>query len=378
MPKLWYIMFLDNFNSGVSPRLLHYFGRYEMKIGKLNLITAIISSGLILQCWFAGQAIAASEPNAAVPQTAAEPNGPPPKIVFEKTTHDFGSVAPGSLNPCKFKFKNEGQGVLKISEVTKTCGCTVFSLDKKDFAPGEEGSVDVSYNADKATGQRTRHLYVLSNDPVSPRIELTIKASIAQKIIFEPNKLDFALRGERAGVLDLTLKCVDDQPFSITGYNSTGNAVSLDFDPNQKAVKFVLKTKLDTQKTGINNSGQIELTTSHPECPSIIVPFSALPRFKVEPLAINILSAEPGKIVKRELWVLNNYNEDFDIASATSKDNIIKVTAQEKVGTRYKLSLDVLPPQAQGQTRMFTDTLTITTKDGEKIEVVCRGFFQRN
>jgi hypothetical protein len=355
-----------------------------MKVARLSLITGIVTSVLVLQCWFAGQAIGAAspaskpaaEPNAAVPQ-AAEPNGPAPKLVFEQTVHDFGAVAPGSTNPCNFKFKNKGEGILKISEITKTCGCTVPTLEKKDYAPGEEGSIAIAYSADRGSGPRTRHLFVLSNDPVNPRIDLTIKASIAQKIVYEPEKLDYAIRGEKAGVLELTVKSVDEQPFAITGFNATGDAVSMEFDPNQKAAKFVLKTKIDTQKTGANNAGRLEITTSHPESPTITVPFSVLPRFKVEPPAINILNAEAGKVVKRELWLLNNYNEDFDIASASSKDGVIKVTAQEKVGSRYKFSLDVLPPHTDNQARMFTDTFTIVTKDGEKIDVACRGFYQR-
>ncbi len=358
-----------------------------MKVVKLSLSTGIVSFVLILQCWFAGQAIGAASPvtkappeaTAASPQApaAAEPNGPPPKIVFEQNIHDFGAVAPGSLNPCKFKFKNEGPGILKISEVTKTCGCTVFTLEKKDYAPGESGAIDVGYNADRSSGPRTRHLFVLSNDPVNPRIDLTIKASIAQKIVYEPEKLDYALRGEKAGVIELTVKSVDEQPFAITGFNATNNAVSFDFDPNQKAAKFVLKTKIDTQKTGISNNGRVEITTSHPECPTITVPFSVLPRFKVEPPAINILNAEPGKAISKELWLMNNYNEDFDIASATSKEGIIKVVNKEKVGNRFKFTLEILPPppQSANPTRMFTDTFTIVTKDGEKVEVACRGFY---
>ena len=107
------------------------------------------------------------------------------------------------------------------------------------------------------------------------------------------------------------------------------------------------------------------------------MPFSVLPRLKVDPPAINILNAEAGKAVERELWLLNNYNEDFEIASATSREGIIKVTGQEKVGTRYKFNLSMVPPTTENPAKMFTDTLTITTKDGEKIEVVCRGFYQR-
>ena len=342
----------------------------KMKNGRLNSIAGIIVSSLVLQGWFAGQAISAQEPAS---KTAAEPNGQP-KLVFEQPTNDFGSVAPGSSNPCKFKFANKGTGVLKISEVTKTCGCTVFTLDKKEYAPGEEGLIDAVYNADKGSGVRTRHLYVMSNDPVNPRIELTIKATITQKIAYEPEKLEYTLKG---GTIDLTLRSVDDQNFAITSFGSTGDTISADFDPNKKAEKFVLKAKINIQKASTNTSGQIEIGTTNPQCPTVNVPFSVLPKFKIDPPAINILNAEPGKAVERQLWVLNNYNEDFNVVSVTSKEGIIKVTGQEKIGARYKLNISVLPPEKESPGRMFTDTLTITTKDGEKVEVTCRGFYQR-
>ncbi len=351
----------------------------KMKNVRLNLIAGIIVSTLVLQGWFAGQAIGAQAPapKSAAEANAAEPNGPPPKLIFEQPTHDFGSVAPGSTNPCKFKFANKGAGVLKISDVTKTCGCTVFTLDKKEYAPGEEGVIDAMYNADRGSGIRTRHLYVMSNDPVNPRIDLTIKASIAQKVVYEPANLEYTLKGEKAGIMDLTVRSVDDQNFAITSFGSTNDAISADFDPNKKDVKFVLKTKINMQKAGSTASGQIEINTSHPECPTIDVPFTVLARLKVDPPAINILNAEAGKATEREVWLLNNYNEEFEIASATSREGIIKVVSQEKVGTRYKFNLSVVPPPATAG-KMFTDTLTITTKDGDKVEVICRGFYQRN
>ena len=36
-----------------------------------------------------------------------------PKIVLEKTTHDFGEIGPGTAQSTKFKFKNEGTTPLK-------------------------------------------------------------------------------------------------------------------------------------------------------------------------------------------------------------------------------------------------------------------------
>ena len=53
--------------------------------------------------------------------------------------------------------------------------------------------------------------------------------------------------------MDLTLRSVDDQNFAITAFGSTGDAVSADFDPNKKGVKFVLKTKIDMQKASTNS-----------------------------------------------------------------------------------------------------------------------------
>jgi len=52
--------------------------------------------------------------------------------MFEQPIHDFGMVAPGSVQTCEFNFKNEGIGKLVINDVSKTCGCTVFTLEKKN------------------------------------------------------------------------------------------------------------------------------------------------------------------------------------------------------------------------------------------------------
>jgi len=343
-----------------------------MRFGRL-----VLCVGLII-CVNGLAAVAATAPEANVVSTpAAEPNGPPPKIVVEQPVFDFGYVSPGSKSTCEFKFKNTGVGKLVISEITKTCGCTVPTLDKKEYAPGEGGSISIEYHADQGAGIRTRHLYILSNDPVNPRVDLTIKAAIVQKVVCEPERLEYTLKGAKAGVADITIKSVDDKPFAITKFESTSDAVTASFDPNQKETKFVLQAKLDPQKIGANTSGRIEVVVTHPDCTSVTIPFSILSRFRADPPSINVLNSEPGKVVKKELWILDNYEQDFEIASVTAGQGIIKVLSQEKMGNRYKLELEITPPAAQNTARMYTDTLSIDTKDGEKITVACRGFYVR-
>ena len=83
-----------------------------------------------------------------------------PQITFEKLVHDFGSVGANTKNACEFNFTNTGDGLLKITKVSKTCGCTPYTLAKKEYAPGESGALKVRYNAGKRPGSTKKYIYV--------------------------------------------------------------------------------------------------------------------------------------------------------------------------------------------------------------------------
>jgi hypothetical protein len=363
-----------------------------MKFGRLFSRGCIIFCVLFLQGWFTAQSLGSETPVAGgqqtpaqpavsspnLPPTQAEPNQGVPVLVFEQTTNDFGSVAPGSMNNCEFKFQNKGTGLLKIGDISKTCGCTVFTLEKKDYAPDEQGVLKVQYHADNGTGQRMRSLFVTSNDPNKPRTELIIAANIAPRVVYQPERLEYKLRGDKADVAELTIHSVDDKPFAITKITSSSDAVTANFDPNEKTAKFVLQTRIDPQKAATITTGRIDISITRSESPLISVPFSVLPRFKVDPSAINVLDAVAKQPVQRELWLLNNYGDDFDVNSVASKSGIIKLVNKEKLGNRYKFTVEITPPETSGSARIFTDTLSIDTKDGEKINVACRGFYKKS
>jgi hypothetical protein len=61
------------------------------------------------------------------------------------------NLGQGTKNNCEFKFTNICQALLKIGNIKRTCGCTVFELDRKEHAPGRTGTIKVIYTAGKAT-----------------------------------------------------------------------------------------------------------------------------------------------------------------------------------------------------------------------------------
>jgi hypothetical protein len=330
-----------------------------------SLVSVTVIALISLSCW------AQSETSGA-----AAGNAGPPKIKFENTTHNFGKVSPKSKSECEFKFCNAGGGTLKIKEVSKTCGCTVFSLEKDEYAAGECGTLKVQYTADAGRGPRTRRLFVYSNDPENEKVQLVINATIMPKIEYT-EKLSFALKDGKEGTDTLKLKSIDDQPFSIKSMTSTNNAVIMDFDPEKKATEFELKARLDAEKAGNATSGRIELVLTHPECDRITVGYSVLPRYQMQPPSINVLNAEPNVPVKKELWLLNNYGEDFEVDSTAVKNGHLKVEDIEKVGKRYKLTLEILPPETKSRARIINDNLDVKLKDGTVMDVQCRVFYKR-
>jgi hypothetical protein len=301
--------------------------------------------------------------------------GPAPRIMFGQVVYDFGDIPTGTRHKGQFNFANKGDSPLKIKNVSSCCG-VVTNLPKNEFAPGESGVLEIDYGSSTEPGPFRRQLTVSTNDPRNPDVILTIRANAIRVVGFEPSKLTLFLKQENAGCGDITLKSLDGKPFSITGFKATENAITADFDPSVQATKFVLKPKADLKILQNSMRGRISITLSHPQCDIIEMLFDVLPEFTVNPAQILLLKVEPGKPIKRSIWVLSNYSENFEIDSIRSQNGIIKVLKQEKVGNRYQIDVEIMPPPlGENSKRVLVDVLTITMKGGEEMSITCRGFY---
>jgi hypothetical protein len=110
----------------------------------------------------------------------------------------------------------------------------------------------------------------------------------------------------------------------------------------------------------------------------ISIPFEVLPRFKITPPSIIVYKAELEKPVTREVWILSNYDEDFEVESTSAQEGTIKVLSQEKIDNRYKFELEITPPATEkGQKGFFTDVFFVNIKGGERLTIACRMFYLR-
>ncbi len=116
-------------------------------------------------------------------------SAPPPDIRFEEGVFDFGIVLKGEKVTHIFKFKNEGEGLLRIEKVRSTCGCTTADLKSKEILPGGEGEIEVRFSSGAYNGQITKRVYVHSNDPDEGIVALEIKGRVKSDVRVIPSRL---------------------------------------------------------------------------------------------------------------------------------------------------------------------------------------------
>jgi hypothetical protein len=293
-----------------------------------------------------------------------------PKITFENTVYDFGEIAAGRKYTGQFKFINTGNGVLKIIDVKKCCGAVV-TLDKKELSPGESGMIKVECNSGRRAGQVAKQLHVSSNDETKPIVALTIKAKVVIRVDYQPQRIDLLLNKENAGCPNITIRSLDNQPFSITSFQSAGETITADVDPSVKATEFVLEPKVDLDKLQKHPGGLVTVNLTHPELNKVYIRFITKQRFQLIPSGVFLLNPLRDKPSINKVSIVSNYGEDFEIKSTSSEKGMAKVVNQQGIKGGYRLDIEITPPAPEGETRSFDDVVDVNLKGGQTLKIKC-------
>lgn len=104
-----------------------------------------------------------------------------PKIQFEKTQHDFGTVTEGESVEYIFRFTNIGNDTLVITNIRTSCGCTAALLSKHSIAPGESGEIKAAFDSQGRPGLNRKTIAVISNDPNRQQVVLSFTVNVEEK-----------------------------------------------------------------------------------------------------------------------------------------------------------------------------------------------------
>lgn len=108
----------------------------------------------------------------------AEERANAPKMVFENTAFNFGTIEQGESVSHSFKFKNEGKSDLIIRKTKASCGCTVVNPSKEVIKPGETAEFKAVFNSRGKQNRQNKSITVITNDPNQPQINLRISGNV--------------------------------------------------------------------------------------------------------------------------------------------------------------------------------------------------------
>jgi hypothetical protein len=103
-----------------------------------------------------------------------------PKIEFESTEFDFGSLKQGESVDYTYTFKNTGKSDLIIRKTRASCGCTAINSTAEAIAPGKTGTINATFNSTGKSGTQNKIITVITNDPTQDKILLKIKGEITE------------------------------------------------------------------------------------------------------------------------------------------------------------------------------------------------------
>ena len=101
----------------------------------------------------------------------------PPEITFDRSTVDLGLITDTRTYRASFPFTNTGTGTLVISDVKASCGCTVPTLAKTTFAPGERSEIRIVFDPKGKSGKQNKTITVVTNAGTAP-VSLTLASDI--------------------------------------------------------------------------------------------------------------------------------------------------------------------------------------------------------
>jgi hypothetical protein len=159
----------------------------QVKIIVLIIILIFVIAGIVIYNYRQLDESANSIPSRGVGLDFPAPVAPEvvdPKIAVAPESFDLGDVIYGEVAKHTFTVKNLGGEPLKILRLSTSCGCTTAEMAEADkiIAPGQSAKLEVAFDpavmSEPISGPVKRVVYIKTNDPERPEIEIDLTANV--------------------------------------------------------------------------------------------------------------------------------------------------------------------------------------------------------
>lgn len=122
-----------------------------------------------------GGTMPAATPTAATPANA--PSGGP-RVEVKQPLYQFGTMQRGTTKSHEFVVHNVGDSPLTLRVGSTTCKCTIGNVSEAPIEPAKTVNVKLEWSALINPGPFRQTATILTNDAVSPKVELSVEGEV--------------------------------------------------------------------------------------------------------------------------------------------------------------------------------------------------------
>lgn len=315
----------------------------------------------------------------AVLGAAVQAEDPRPIAVLSETIVDFGVMARGETATRTLTLENKGGATLEIRHVKNNCSCTVLDAPGK-LAPGDKAELTLRLDTETLTGPAQAYVNLFTNDPASPRLDITMRVESRPYVWAEPPEFRYLAHQffEGDGVAKATVAGSSPSEFRIVSIESPHPFLAVTHRealPEERVAgpgtQYVLEAKLDPAAPVGPLTGWVRVATDHEKQKKLSISVSGF----IRPLVhVTPPEAELGTVTLTDqplTWShhVRNFAAEVIVIEKTESD-IAGLTATLKPGRHdhesyVELSLPAATPKGpvRGKVTLFTNSAKVPTID---------------
>ncbi|MBK1875637.1 DUF1573 domain-containing protein [Pelagicoccus mobilis] len=144
-----------------------------------------------------------------------------------------------------YAFTNTSQETVEIIETSATCGCTVPTLEKQSYAPGESGELKAVFTVGSRQGKQRKAITVATKDSAGAETtyELKLDIDIPVPVTFKPRVRFWKVSGE-ATTQEIEVTFHEQMPMSLAKLANKDPDEPTNFDYQIETLADGLKYKI--------------------------------------------------------------------------------------------------------------------------------------
>ena len=283
--------------------------------------------------------------------------------MFEKQSHDFGTVARGSDVRYRLKVTNLYKQTVHISNVRTTCGCTAATPSKTTLASRETAYIALKMDTRKFTRRKNSNVIITFDRPQYAEVRIPVTAYIRTDVVLTPGGANFGAAEQGQDITrKIKIAYAGRGNWKIKSAKANNSHIDVQIVETSRGggrVGYELLITLKGSAPVGKLRDQILLTTDDSGKPHIPILVEARVEADVTVtpslLALGVLV--PGRAKTVNIVIRGRKPFSVDKIECQSDRDCFKIRLPKSAATVHVLPLTITPPAEPGE---FSEVFTVT------------------